>query len=258
MPRRKRLKPSHLRPFLGRCLSLLLLFALLSLSFPFASLQDQPSEPTYDELIALFGEEDLSSMTVDDAAWDALLGVMGKWTDFLIYHAYDPTQHPWLNRLQTLGKLLSLRTLSETGLLFCEGEEEEKAWEQVSETLNMTAWDTLEQLILIGMAATGKVRLSFPAGNGYFVEVVRQVNDSGQDSNTGSEHGTPSVPTLKPEPRGGEFFNSQPNKLYIARWLVRDSDGNTNIVEEATRLVDIALWIDPQAPTSWNWFIPRN
>jgi hypothetical protein len=21
------------------------------------------------------------------------LGVMGKWTDFLIYHAYDPTQH---------------------------------------------------------------------------------------------------------------------------------------------------------------------
>jgi hypothetical protein len=32
-------------------------------------------------------------LTTDDAAWDAPLGVMGKWIDFLIYHAYDPTQH---------------------------------------------------------------------------------------------------------------------------------------------------------------------
>ncbi|MFA0748480.1 hypothetical protein [Fervidibacter sp.] len=89
---RKRLKLSNFRLFLRRSLSIILVFALISLSFPIASLsfQDETSEPTYDELMKIFGEEDLSSLTVDDAAWDALLGIMKKWTDILTRHAYDP------------------------------------------------------------------------------------------------------------------------------------------------------------------------
>ena len=69
---RKRLKLSNFRLFLRRSLSIVLVFALISLSFPIASLsfQDETSEPTYDELMKIFGEEDLSSLTVDDAAWD--------------------------------------------------------------------------------------------------------------------------------------------------------------------------------------------
>ena len=80
MPRRKQLKPFNFRLFLRRFLSIFLVFALISLSFPIASLslQDETSEPTYDELMTIFGEEDTSYLTTDDAAWDALLGVMKK------------------------------------------------------------------------------------------------------------------------------------------------------------------------------------
>jgi hypothetical protein len=80
MPRRKWLKSFNFRLFFRRFLCIILVFALISLSFPIVSLstQDETPEPTYDELMTIFGEEDLSSLTVDDAAWDALLGVMKK------------------------------------------------------------------------------------------------------------------------------------------------------------------------------------
>ncbi len=79
-PRRKQLKPFNFHLFLRRFLSIFLVFALISLSFPIASLslQDETSEPTYDELMTIFGGEDISYLTTDDAAWDALLGVMKK------------------------------------------------------------------------------------------------------------------------------------------------------------------------------------
>ena len=267
-PRRRWFKPSHLRPFLRRCLSLLLLFALLSLSFPSASLQDEPSEPTYDELIAILGEEDPSSMTVDDAAWDALLGVMGKWTDFLIYHAYDPTQHPWLNRLQTLGKLLSLRTLAQAGLVFSEGNGEEvdcsflppeaEHFNQVSQTLDEAAWATLEQLILIGMASHRQTSLLLPAGNGYLVQILRPNHDgslpppSGDDGGSSAASGDDSGLT----PGGGEESSSNPSSpsLYSATWLVIDPQGNP--VETAYRLMDISEWIEPQVLITWDTLIP--
>jgi len=221
MPRRKWLKPFNSCLFFCRFLSVILVFALILLSFPIASLslQDETSEPTYDELMTIFGEEDMSSLTVDDAAWDALLGVMKKWTDFLVYHAYDPAKHPWLSRLQTLGKLLSLRTLAQAGLVFNEGSGEEvdcsflpseaEPFAQVSQTLDEAVWDTLEQLILIGMAATGRKTLILPAGNGYFVEVLRQSDESGQETDDGSGQ----YPNPIPEPGGGEISNSQPKLL---------------------------------------------
>ena len=169
--------------------------------------------------MTIFGEEDLSSLTVDDAAWDALLGVMKKWTDFLVYHAYDPAKHPWLSRLQTLGKLLSLRTLAQAGPVFNEGSGEEvdcsflppeaEPFDQVSQTLDEAVWDTLGQLILIGMSATGRKTLILPAGNGYFVEVLRQSDESGQEIDDGSGQ----YPNPIPEPGGGEISNSQPKLL---------------------------------------------
>jgi len=262
MSRRKRLKPFNFRLFLRRFLSIVLIFALISLSFPIASLslQDETSEPTYDELMKIFGEEDLSSLTVDDAAWDALLGIMKKWTDFLTRHAYDPTKHPWLSRLQTLGKLLSLRTLAQAGLVFSEGNGEEvdcsflppeaEHFNQVSQTLDEAAWDTLEQLILIGMAATGRKILHLPAGNNYLVEVVRQSDRTEQG--TGYDSGQ--YPEPIPEPGGGEFSSSQRNRLYIGQWLVKDSEGKT--LESSYRLIDLAFWIEPEALTLWDFLIP--
>jgi hypothetical protein len=259
---RKRLKPSNFRLFLRRSLSIVLVFALISLSFPIASLsfQDETSEPTYDELMKIFGEEDLSSLTVDDAAWDALLGIMKKWTDFLTRHAYDPTQHPWLNRLQTLGKLLSLRTLAQAGLVFSEGNGEEvdcsflppeaEHFSQVSQTLDEAAWDTLEQLILIGMAATGRKVLHLPAGNNYLVEVIGQSDGTGQEAGDDSDR----YPNPIPEPGGGEILSNQSSRLYTAEWRVKDSEGN--VLESASRLIDIALWIEPQALTSWDTLVP--
>ena len=85
MPRRKWLKPFNFHIFLRRFLSTFLVFALISLSFPIASLsfQDETSEPTYEELMTIFGEEDTSYLTTDDAAWDALLGVMKNGQTFL-------------------------------------------------------------------------------------------------------------------------------------------------------------------------------
>ena len=251
MPRRKWLKSFNFRLSFRRFLCIILVFALISLSFPIVSLstQDETSEPTYDELMTIFGEEDLSSLTVDDAAWDALLGVMKKWTDFLVYHACDPTKHPWLSRLQNLGKLLSLRTIAQAGEVFSEGDEWASFF-QVSQTLDEAAWDTLEQLILIGMATTGKKALNLPAGNGYFIEVIKQADGTGQG--TGDDSGQ--YPDPIPEPGGGEVSSGQTNRLYIAQWLVKDSEGNT--LESSSRLIDLAFWIEPEALTSWDFLIP--
>ncbi|MFA0759687.1 MAG: hypothetical protein NOOUEUKL_002369, partial [Candidatus Fervidibacter sp.] len=262
MPRRKQLKPFNFRLFLRRSLSIVLVFALISLSFPIASLslQDETSEPTYDELMTIFGEEDTSLLTPDDAAWDALLGLMKKWTDFLVYHAFDPSKHPWLSRLRTLGKLLSLRTIAQAGLIFSEGSGEEvdcsfpppeaEHFNQVSQILDEAAWTTLEQLILIGMAATGKKALNLPAGNGYFIEVIKQADGTGQ----GTDDSSGQYPDPIPEPGGGEFLSSQTNRLYVAEWRVKDSEGNT--LESSSRLIDLAFWIEPEALTSWDLFIP--
>ncbi|MEM2696340.1 MAG: hypothetical protein QXU09_05330 [Thermoproteota archaeon] len=259
MPRRKRVKIYFPQTFLRQFLSILILISILFLVIPIASLQDDTynsSEPTYDELLAIFGEEDANSLTVDDAAWDALLGVMKKWTDFLTRHAYDPTQHPWLRRIQTLGKLLSIRSLAETGLILCEDEEELSAWEQVSETLNTAAWDTLEQLILIGMEAKGLDRLLLPAGEGYFIEVLKQGTGSEQEISPPSD-GEPIIEPPNGEMPPGEseasHENLTVNRLYIATWLVKDPQGN--VIESSDRLLEISAWIEPQALISWDGLI---
>jgi hypothetical protein len=257
MPRRRRLNP----PAFALSFVVPFPFSFSSPSFPSPSLRlpprrNHPNQPTRNLLPSL-GEEDPSSMTVDDAAWDALLGVMGKWTDFLIYHAYDPTQHPWLNRLQTLGKLLSLRTLAQAGLVFSEGDEW-ASFAQVSQTLDEAAWATLEQLILIGMASHRQTSLLLPAGNGYLVQILRLNHDgsspppSGDDGGSFAASGDDSGLT----PGGGEESSSDPSlpSLYSATWLVIDPQGNP--VETAYRLMDISEWIEPQVLMTWDTLIP--
>lgn len=183
---------------------------------------------------------------------------MGKWIDFLIfYHAYDPTQHPWLFRLQTLGKLLSLRTLAQAGLVFSEGDEW-ASFAQVSQTLDEAAWATLEQLILIGMASHRQTSLLLPAGNGYLVQILRQSHGgsspppSGDDGGSSAASGDDSGLT----PGGGEESSSNPSppSLYSATWLVIDPQGNP--VETAYHLMDISEWIEPQVLITWDTLIP--
>ncbi|MFA0783350.1 hypothetical protein, partial [Fervidibacter sacchari] len=142
-----------------------------------------------------------------------------------------------------------MRTIAQAGLVFSEGDEWASFY-QVSQTLDEAAWTTLEQLILIGMAATGKKALTLPAGNGYFVEVIRQSDRTGQ----GTDDSSGQYPDPIPEPDGGEFSSGQTNRLYIAQCLVRDSEGNT--LESSSRLIDLAFWIEPEALTSWDLFIP--
>ncbi|MFA0783802.1 MAG: hypothetical protein YYHSYBAR_002193 [Candidatus Fervidibacter sacchari] len=100
------------------------------------------------------------------------------------------------------------------------------------------------------MAATRKKTLTLPAGNGYFVEVIRQSDGAGQ----GTDDDSGQYPDPIPEPGGGEFSSSQTNRLYVAEWLVKDSEGNT--LESSSRLIDLAFWIEPEALTSWDLFIP--
>jgi len=185
--RRRWLKASNFPSYLRRFFAIFtLLSVLLLFSIPTSPLRDQSSdssEPTYSELLTIFEEGDTELLTVDDAAWYALLGLMKKWTDFINYHAYDPTKHPWLSRIRTLGKLLAIKTLTESDLIFDEEELEELyAWEEVSEILYTLVWDTLEQLILIGMEAEKREILLLPAGDGYFIKVLKQGSNPNQET----------------------------------------------------------------------------
>jgi len=90
-------------------------------------------------------------------------------------------------------------------LVLCEDEEELNAWEQVSEALNAAAWDTLEQLILIGMAAENRKTLVLPAGNGYFVQVILPTKKAGSN-HSGYKEGTP---PSEPEPKGEKLLSAK-------------------------------------------------
>ncbi len=208
----------------------------------------EPSDLSYDELLSIFGDEDPSTMTVDDAAWDVLMGVMGKWTDFLCHHACDPTTHPWLSRLRTLGQLLSLRTLAESGLVFSNEESETSvAFEQTAKVLNATAWATLEQLILIGMASHAQTHLLLPAGDDVSLQVTLHAEKVSQLSPISFSD---DCRLLGDE----ENLRLLVPHLYTATWRVSHSDGR--IADEAPHLGDLDLWLEPSSILAWDELIP--